>query len=375
MGKYVVAVFSDLCKHSQAWNRIPKDQMAGLVGEYKALAEKAASQHGSTHANFTGDGHLFLFENADAAVRFGLSVISGWHDAFETIPALQGVPPIPLRVGAHFGEDTEIGNGEAWVGRANNVAKRIEEAADPDSLFVSEGILDLIDFPLYHVQPVAPCKLEDDCVARRTLYRVDSFDEAASAAKPPGEVTPEEWFLRGVAMIGTAKENTDEEEACYQEALRLRPDLANAHYNYAVLLQERGDPEGAEEHYLKALRLRPDDADAHNNYGVLLKEKGDAEGAEEHYQEALRLRPDDAEAHNNYANLLKEKGDVESAEGHYKKALAARPDYATAHYNYAILLRQQGHPRKAKRHYEQAFQFAPDDPDIKAAYERRAWGK
>ena len=149
MAKYVVALFCDLCKHSQAWNRIPRDQMAGLIGEYKALAEKVASQHGSFHANFTGDGHLFLFDNADAAVRFGLKLIAAWHEEFAASPALKDLPPIPLRVGAHFGEDTEIGNGEAWVGRASNMANRIEAAAEPDSLLVSEGMLDLIDFPLY----------------------------------------------------------------------------------------------------------------------------------------------------------------------------------------------------------------------------------
>ena len=373
MGKYVVAVFSDLCKHSQAWNRIPKDQMAGLVGEYKALAEKVASQYGSFHTNFTGDGHLFLFDNADGAVRFALKLITVWRDGFGTIPALQGLPPIPLRVGAHFGEGMQIGDGEAWVGRVNNVASRIQGVAAPDTLLVSEGMLDLMDFPLYQVEPVAAPKMDGDCVARRTLYHVGRFDDAASAAKPRHELTAEEWFLTAVAMIGTAKENSDEQEACYVEALRLQPDYAKAHNNYAILLQGRGDLNGAEEHYMEALRLRPEGPRVHNNYALFLHARGDLKGAEEHYMEALRFRPDYAEAHNNYANLLKERDDLKGAEEHYVEALRLRSDYPEAHCNYAVLLKERGNVKCAEEHCRRAYELDPSDPHIKSEFETRAW--
>lgn len=364
MGSYVVAVFSDLCKHSDAWNRIAKDQMAGLIGEYKALAEKVASEYGSFHVNFTGDGHLFLFDNADAGLRFGLRLISEWHDGFATIPALEGLTPIPLRVGAHFGEGTQIGDGEAWVGRVNNVASRIQGVAAPDTVLASEGMLDLIDFPLYQVEPMAAAKLDGDCVARRTLYHVHSFDDAASAAKPRHELTAEEWFLRAVEMIGTPEENTDEQEACYVEALRLRPDYAKAHNNYAVLLQCRGDLKGAEERYMEALRLRPHGPRVHYNYGRFLDARGDVKGAEENYVEALRFRPDYADAHNAYANLLKDRGDIEGAEEHYQEALRLQPDFAEAHHNYAILLKDRGDVKGAEEHYRRAYELAPSDPDM-----------
>lgn len=373
MRKYVVALFCDLCEHSDAWNRIPEDKMAGLVGEYKALAEKVASQYGSFHNNFVGDAHLVLFENADAAVRFGLRLISTWHEEFARSRALEGLEPIPLRVGAHFGEDTEMAGGGAWIGRPNNLAKRVQEAAKPDTVFVSEGILDLIDIALYKFQRICARKLKGDCVARRTLYRVAGFDEGASAAKPSDELTPEDWLLRAAAMVGTAKENTEEEEACYVEALRLRPDYAEAHNAYGVLLQQRGDAEGAEEHYLEVLRLRPDAPVIHSNYGVLLQERGDAKGAEEHHLEALRLRPDDAQAHYNYAILLKETGDVKGAEEHYLQALRLRPEYDKAHYNYAILLAGRGDAEGAEEHYRRAYELDPSDPDYKSAFQSRAW--
>ena len=409
MTKYVVAVCCDLVKHSEAWKRIPHDPMAALLGEYKHLAEELASQYGSLHANFTGDGHFVLFENADAAVRFGLTLVGRWRRAFHDSPALKTYEAIPVRVGVHFGHEAELDDGQSWVGRCGNLAKRIEGAAEPDSVCVSEGLLDLIDLPLYRVSRVGVRALRGDHLARRILYRVDEFDEAIFSARPEPELAASDWFLKAVAMIGTPQESTDAEAECYEQALRLRPDYPEAHYNYAILLTERGELDGADMHYREALRLRPDYPEAHNNYASLLKNGGDLdgadvlyqeslrlrpdqpeahnnyanllalrddlEGAEAHYQEALRLRPDYPEAHNNRANLLTQQGELEGAATHYEEALRLRPDYPLAHYNYAFLLKRRGHPKKARQHFEEAFRLAPDHPDIRGAYEERAWRK
>ena len=60
----------------------------------------------------------------------------------------------------------------------------------------------------------------------------------------------------------------------YREALRLRPEYPEAHYNYAVLLQSRGSHQGAADHYRQALALRAEYVDAHYSYGNLLRATG-----------------------------------------------------------------------------------------------------
>jgi class 3 adenylate cyclase len=296
MTKYVVAVCCDLVKHSEAWKRIPHEPMAALLGEYKHLAEELASQYGSLHANFTGDGHFVVFENADAAVRFGLTLVGRWRRAFDDSPALRTYEAIPVRVGVHFGHEAELDEGQSWVGRCGNLAKRIEGAASPDSVCVSEGLLDLIDLPLYRVSRVGARNLRGDHLTRRVLYRVDDFDEAVFSARPEPELAASDWFLKAVAMIGTPDEGTEAEAECYEQALRLRPDYPEAHFNYAIMLTEQGELDGADSHYREALRLRPDYPEAHNNYASLLRIRGDLDGADAHYREALRLRPDHPEA-------------------------------------------------------------------------------
>ena len=52
-------------------------------------------------------------------------------------------------------------------------------------------------------------------------------------------------------------------------------------------------------HYEQALRIKPDYAEAHNNLGIALVQAGRMQEAIGHYEQALRIKPDYAEAHYN----------------------------------------------------------------------------
>ena len=398
MASYFAAVFTDLERHSEVWARTPRDQMVAIIAEYRYLAESMAAQYGSHHFNFTGDGHLFLYESADAAVQFGLKLIDRWAaNGGGSAAAGQSPPRIPLRLGCHFGECTPLEGSDAWVGRAINLAKRVEGAAQPNTLLVTENVLELVDLPMYRFEAAGSHELKGDHLPQRVLYSMTALDDSALALKPKQELTAEAWFLKAVGLIGTSRENSQEEADCcgealrlrpdypeahnnlaillratgdhggaakhYREALRLRPDYPEAHYNYALLLESRSSIPGAVQHYREALRLRPDYVDAHHSYANLIKARGELAAAEEHYQAALRLRPEHPEVHNNYAILLEDKGTPEQAEAHYREALRLRPDYKEAHYNYALQLEGRGRLDQAKEHYGEALRLWPDFPE------------
>lgn len=266
--------------------------MVAIIAEYRYRAESLAGQYGCLYREWAGDGHMFLFESADAAVQFGLRLIDGWTKVGESRPASTRYPHMPLRLGCHFGECAPLEGGQGWIGRGNSVAKRVESEAAPDTLFVTENILDLIDLPLYEVQEMGTYSLKGDALPRRTLYQAVSFDLTAFEAKPREELSAQDWFLKGVALIGTERENSEEEAAWYHEALQLRPDFAEAHNNLAILLRRRGEKAEAARHYQEALRMRPEDPEVHYNYALLLKAKGDPSGAEYHFQIAYDLAPE-----------------------------------------------------------------------------------
>jgi len=359
MGTYLAAVFSDLERQSLAWGRTPRATMVAAIAEYRYVAESLASQYGARHRNFTGDGHLFLFESIDGAVQFSLKLIEQWQASRSQLKSLVGLPPMPLRLGCHLGECTPL-EGEAWVGRGINLAKRVEGAAEPDTLYVTETVLEFMDLPVYDFQVAGGHALKGDYLSERTLYRVTAMDHAALDAKPVEELTPEAWFLKGVDLVGTERENSGDEEACYREALRLRPDYAEAHNNLAILLRTRGEHADAAEHYRTALRLRPDYPEVHYNYALLLEARGSVTAAADHYREALRLRSEYIDAHHAYANLLKACGNLAEAEEHYTQALELRPNYPEAHNDYAILLEDKEQHADAAEHYREALRLRPD---------------
>ena len=147
----------------------------------------------------------------------------------------------------------------------------------------------------------------------------------------------------------------------YREALRLWPDYAEAHYNYAILLQAMNDRTGAAAHYQQAVKCRPNYTDARLRYAGLLTVSGNVAEAERQYQEVLRLRPGHAEAHNNYGVFLEKRGDTAAAQQHYLEALEQRIDYAEAHYNYAMSL-EAADPAEASGTITSRFKSRPTTP-------------
>ena len=99
---------------------------------------------------------------------------------------------------------------------------------------------------------------------------------------------------------------------------------------WAIVLANAGQLQEAIEHYQQALRLKPDYAEAHNNLGTALVDTGRPQEAIEHYRQALRLNPDYPEAHNNLGAALANAGQLQEAIEHYKQALRLKPDYTYA---------------------------------------------
>jgi tetratricopeptide (TPR) repeat protein len=389
---YFAAVFTDLVRHSAVWNRVSRDNVTSIIAEYRYLSQSLASQYGRRHENFTGDGHLYLFESADVAVHFGLKLLAYWKQRRRFLVAVPNGQDLPMRVGCHFGECSQMIDGDAWIGRALNIAKRVESCAKPDTLFVTQTILELIDLPIYDLNEVGLFELSGDFLPNRQLYHVCSVDRTAEAGRPEELMTAEDWFLRGGELADVTCAGSDQELECYNRAIRMRPNYPEAHNNLGIVLRLSGDIDGSEKHYMEALRLWPGYPEAHYNYAILLEGKGDLRGAMMHYSDALRLRPTYvdarlryagllhftgnsgeagqyygevlrlrpgfAEAHNNYAVFLENSGDTVAAERHYLEALRQRPDYAEAHYNLAMLL-EVGDRERAEEHYRAAIRALP----------------
>jgi hypothetical protein len=71
---------------------------------------------------------------------------------------------------------------------------------EPDSFFVTQTVLELIDLPFYDFQEAGLHELKGDFLPERPLYRLSSVDHVAMAERPVDSMSAEDWFLKGVGL-------------------------------------------------------------------------------------------------------------------------------------------------------------------------------
>ncbi|MGA2018053.1 MAG: tetratricopeptide repeat protein [Opitutaceae bacterium] len=153
--------------------------------------------------------------------------------------------------------------------------------------------------------------------------------------------------------------------ALYTDTLSKNPDSWMAHSNLGVSLMERGLLGEAIPHLEEAVRLKPDQADAHNNLGnALSKVPGRSAAAIAEFEAALRLDPALTEAHANLGwALVNTPGRLAEGIAHLELVLvnnAENPQYARVHANLgAALARVPGRLPRAIAEFEAALRLDP----------------
>jgi tetratricopeptide (TPR) repeat protein len=146
----------------------------------------------------------------------------------------------------------------------------------------------------------------------------------------------------------------------YQEALRIRPDDADAHNNLGNALHQLDRPQESIAHFKEAVRLKPDLARAHYNWGLALQSLEQFAKASAHFQKASQIKPDNAETHNSWGVVLDRLGRFEEAVTHFQEALRIKPDFPEAHNNWGIALAKQGRIQDALTQFKHAVRLKPD---------------
>ena len=235
----------------------------------------------------------------------------------------------------------------------------MEAVAEPDTLLVTQMVLELIDLPYYDFGEAGLHELKGDILGQRPLYRLFSVNETAMAERVVSELTAEDWFLKGVGFSGIACDTIQEEADCYRQALQLRENYPEAHNNLAIVLKATGDVEAAANHYREALRVWPQYAECHYNYAILFEGMNDPTAAKLHYELAIKYRSDYVDARLRYASILASLGDAFGADRQFQQVLQIRPGYPEAHNNYAVFLEHNGDVHAAEQHYAQAIELKP----------------
>jgi len=127
----------------------------------------------------------------------------------------------------------------------------------------------------------------------------------------------------------------DEAATALGQALTAGPGRADARLVLGLLLgRQSADASKVAAEFREAIRLRPDFAEAHDNLGLVLIQSGDDEGGLAAFREAVRLAPDFADAHANLGAALMPT-DAEEAIRELERAVALAPTLVKARFNLA----------------------------------------
>jgi tetratricopeptide (TPR) repeat protein len=149
--------------------------------------------------------------------------------------------------------------------------------------------------------------------------------------------------------------------------------LAGVLFNQANELATRGlaesDPDllaAAAERYRRAVVLEPGRVDYHFNFGLLLLDRGDGNGAAQEMRAAGRLQPGDMRAWYNVGLALRMTGRTTDAEGAFRHVLHYNPEVASARAQLGTVLWQQGRRQPAAAAWEAALRQSPGEPEALA---------
>jgi Flp pilus assembly protein TadD len=165
--------------------------------------------------------------------------------------------------------------------------------------------------------------------------------------------------LYTAAVILWRKGRREEAIRLMDEALRRRPDFADALCMGGYMLSECGKPEPALRFYRRALELDASLVVAHLNAGKVLFSVGRFAEALGSFEAATAVAPDNPDAWCSRAGALRELGRLEESLEAAQRALALRPDFTEAAINLGNALLKLDRCEEALDAYRRASSAAP----------------
>jgi Tfp pilus assembly protein PilF len=235
---------------------------------------------------------------------------------------------------------------------AGAVVRVYHDTIDPAAIVADAGLVGTADGRMQRALPFAGT-LYSPAPRRNYLpYGQELLDQgldvaAVGAFERAAAASPSAFTLYRVGSLLSRQGERARARTAYEGALRLQPDLAEAHNDLGTLVAQDGDLDAAIAHFRAALAATPEYPDALNNLGYALLLSGQEQEARGLYEKALALQPDFPEALNNLGLLLGRAGDLPAAERYFREALQRRDHYGEAATNLALVLVALGRPAEA----------------------------
>jgi len=148
--RQLTVMFCDLVGSTELSTILDPEDFRDVMGSYQEACSGVVESFDGHVAKYLGDGILVYFgypraheDDAERAVRAGLGIVDGVADLNRSLASEHGLA-LAVRLGVHTGLVVagEMGGGEAReadaiVGETPNIAARIQELAEPNTLVIS----------------------------------------------------------------------------------------------------------------------------------------------------------------------------------------------------------------------------------------------
>jgi Flp pilus assembly protein TadD len=194
-------------------------------------------------------------------------------------------------------------------------------------------------------------------------------DRGAGTARHAGGVVLGVVVLALIATTIVRNRDYASALSIWRATARDCPNNPRAHADLGKELRASGDVTGAIAEVTEAIKLKPDYAEAYYNRGVARELSGETSLALADYSKAIELQPATVPALNNRGKLYARLGKYAEANADLTKAIEAAPDDPDSYVNRGNVLVLLGRFDEAIGDYSGAIKLAPNDPD---AYYNRA---
>jgi class 3 adenylate cyclase/tetratricopeptide (TPR) repeat protein len=191
--KQVTVLFCDIVGSTPLTERLGPEAMRDLVSSFLATSLAEVDRYGGTAPQFTGDGFMALFgapltqeDHVQRALLTALAIqraLGGTGDVHEADRL-----DLPVRIGIHTGlvvfgpVGDRLPMDSTAIGDTANVAARLQQAAEPATILLSEATYQLAQ-SYARVEPIGPLILKGKADSI-TAYRLLEVSQALAALRP-----------------------------------------------------------------------------------------------------------------------------------------------------------------------------------------------
>jgi class 3 adenylate cyclase len=148
--RHLTVLFCDLVGSTEIASHLDPEQWREIVGEYHRAAAQAIERLGGSVAQYLGDGVMAYFgypeahdNDAERAARAGLAIL----DAISKLNEQATQPKLSARIGIDSGA-VVVGDGSGKdadvFGDTPNIAARVQSAAEPGTVVITDAVHRLI---------------------------------------------------------------------------------------------------------------------------------------------------------------------------------------------------------------------------------------